>query len=177
MITLCDNQITEYVPLYKNWFCQQITTTHLIPIKVCLWVNILKLQIWESKTLSKSYLLFFFMDMLKIWAHWLSVSFAKVIKEKGGKQISKAWADWLVVFNGVRIQVTLDCERLKGVKFVRILLTLLQGFPLSSSVLKPQLLIPSYNKYENHQQAQKILLSVHLTLLNMNRTNHKNKSW
>lgn len=66
MITLCNNQITEYVPLYKNWFCQQITTTHLIPIKVCLWINILKLQIWESKTLSKSYLLFFFMDMLKI---------------------------------------------------------------------------------------------------------------
>ena len=43
---------------YKNWFCQQITTSHLIPIKVCLWVNILKLQIWESKTVSKSHLLF-----------------------------------------------------------------------------------------------------------------------
>lgn len=42
------------------------SVTHLIPIKVCLRVNILKLKIWESKTVSKSHLRFFFMDMLKI---------------------------------------------------------------------------------------------------------------
>lgn len=143
LITLCDNQKTEYASLCKSWFCQQITTSHLIPIKVCLWVNILELKIWESKTASKSHLLFFFMDMIKIWAHWFSMSFTKVIKEKGGKQMSIAGADWFVIFNQVGIQVTLDCERLKGVRFVRTLLTLLQEFPLSSSVLKPLLPVPS----------------------------------